>query len=543
MSEPFIRCTDLSFAWPDGTPVFRDLSFGIGSGRTGLVAPNGAGKTTLLRLVAGEFHPAAGAVNVQGQVGYLPQDLPFTGELNVAEVLGIAPVLDALQALAAGDADEAVYSAIGDDWDIEERTRAQLHRLGLGIALDRHLHTLSGGEVVSLGLAAQLLKRPDVLLLDEPTNNLDLDARRKLYDVLDDWSGCLLLVSHDRALLDRMNRIAELHRGELRLYGGNFSAYEEAIRAEQETAERNLRNAAQQLKREKREMQQARERTERRNNNAARNIDSAGLPKIVAGNRKRSAQELAGRSDETHAARVGDARGRLDQAARAVRDDDTLVLDLPATRVPATRMVFTGEGMQVCRDGRALFADGGIDLAIRGPERIALTGPNGAGKTTLLRLVSGALVPDTGEVKRADGRIATLSQRLDLLDPDRTVAGNFAAAAPDMPAAERMNLLARFLFRGDRMHLPVGALSGGERLRATLACILHAEPAPRLLLLDEPTNNLDLASVGQLESAVRAFEGALVVVSHDERFLEAIDVGRWLRLDGGALRDAANNAG
>src|SRR5690606_25883242 len=159
---------------------------------------------------------------------------------------------------------------------------------------------------------------------------------------------------------DRMERIAELHRGELRIYGGNFSAYEDAVHAEQETAERNIRNAAQQLKREKRDMQQARERTERRNNNAARHISRAGPPNTVAGNRKRSAQASAGRSDGTHAARVGDARGRRDEAARAVRDDATLVLDLPATRVPTGRVVFVGEGMQVRRDGRALFADGGI---------------------------------------------------------------------------------------------------------------------------------------------------------------------------------------
>jgi len=543
MSEPFIRCTDLSFAWPDGTPVVHGLSFSLGGGRTGLVAPNGAGKTTLLRLIAGELPPTAGAICFSGSIGYLPQNLPFTGELGVADVLGIAPALDALRALAEGDASEAVYAAIGDDWDIEERTRAQLDRLGLGdVAFDRRLHAFSGGEVVSLGLAAQLLKQPDVLLLDEPTNNLDLDARRKLYAVLDDWNGCLLLASHDRALLDRMDRIAELHRGEMRPYGGNFSAYEDAVHAEQATAERNVRNATQQLKREKREMQQARERTERRNNNAARNIRSAGLPRIVAGNRKRGAQESAARSDETHASRVDHARGRLDLAARAVRDDDTLALDLPATRVPGGRTVFIGEGMQVRRGGRPLYADAGIDLAIRGPERIGLTGPNGAGKSTLLRLISGALAPDAGEVKRADGRIATLSQRLDLLDPDRTIAENLAASAPDTPESERMNLLARYLFRGDRMHLRVGALSGGERLRATLACVLHAEPAPRLLLLDEPTNNLDLASAAQLESALRAFEGAMVVVSHDERFLEAIGVERWLRLTGGALAEPAANA-
>jgi ATPase subunit of ABC transporter with duplicated ATPase domains len=536
MSDAFIVCSNLSFSWPDDTPVFRELSFTVGAGRTGIVAPNGAGKSTLLRLVAGELRPTGGSVTVDGVLGYLPQTLPLVGDLTVAEVLGIAPVLGALDAIESGDASEEHFTTIGNDWDIEERTRAELDRLGLGdVALSRHLHTLSGGQVVSLGLAAQLLKRPDVLLLDEPTNNLDLDARRKLYDVVEDRAGCLLLISHDRALLDRMDRILELDRGEVRSYGGDFTAYEQAVRAEREVAEKNVRNAEQEVKREKREMQQARERAERRAGNASRNLKNAGLPKIFAGTMKRGAQESAGKSNTTHAARVGDAKARLDEAGRALRDEQRITLELPDTRVPAGRTVFLGERMQVRYGERNLFADEGVDLSIRGPERIALTGRNGAGKSTLLRMVNGDPEPAGGEIRRADGRIAYLSQRLDLLDPDRTVAENLAAFAPAMPAAARMNLLARFLFRGARIHLPVGVLSGGERLRATLACVLFAEPAPQLLLLDEPTNNLDLVSVDQLESALDAYEGAFVVVSHDERFLTEIGVNRWLRLDNGRL--------
>ena len=255
----------------------------------------------------------------------------------------------------------------------------------------------------------------------------------------------------------------------------------------------------------------------------------------MAGKLKRDAQESAARSDEVHAARVNDARARLDDAERALRDDDAIVLDLPDTNVPAGRTVFVGEGLQISRDGRKLFAANGIDLSIRGPERIALTGPNGAGKSTLLRIIDGELQPEGGVIQRSDGRVAYLSQRLDLLDPDRTVAESLAAFAPSLTHTRRIHLLARFLFRGSRIHLPVAALSGGERLRATLACVLYAEPAPQLLLLDEPTNNLDLVSVGQLESALNAYQGAFVVVSHDERFLAEVGVDRWLRLADGKL--------
>ncbi|MFJ9950710.1 ribosomal protection-like ABC-F family protein [Kitasatospora sp. NPDC091207] len=538
MSDAAVVCANVSFAWPDDTPVFHDLSFTLPAGRTGLVAPNGSGKSTLLKLIAGELQPSKGSFTVTGKLGHLRQSLPLTAGLTVAEVLGVADIVRAIDAVESGDVDERHFTAIGDDWDIEERTRAQLDRLGLGhLALDRSLGTLSGGQIVSLGLAAQLLGRPDVLLLDEPTNNLDTEARHKLYDVLADFNGCLLLVSHDRALLDRMSHIAELSSGELRFYGGNFTAYEEAVRAEQEVAEKNIRNAEQELKREKRELQQARERADRRASNAARNLKSAGLPRIFAGTMKRGAQESAGRAGQVHADRVGEAKARLDEAGRALREEQRLSLDLPDTQVPAGRNLFLGEGMQVRHGARAVFADDGVDLSVRGPERIALTGPNGAGKSTLLRLVTGDLAPDDGRITRNDGRTAYLSQRLDLLDLDRTVAENFAAFAPERPEAERMNLLARFLFRGARAHLPVGVLSGGERLRATLACVLCAEPAPQLLLLDEPTNNLDLVSAGQLESALNSYRGAFVVVSHDERFLAAIGVDRWLRLADGALRE------
>jgi ATPase subunit of ABC transporter with duplicated ATPase domains len=540
MPDSYVVTSGLSFSWPDDTPVFSDLSLSVPGGRTGLVAANGAGKSTLLKLVAGELRPTAGSVAVEGVLGYLPQHLPFARQQTVAQVLDVDRIIAALHAIEAGDGDEDDFAAIGNDWDIEERTRAELDRLGLGeVALDRRLGTLSGGQVVSLGLAAQLLKRPDVLLLDEPTNNLDRGARERLIGVVRSWTGCLLVVSHDRALLDEMHRIAALDRGEIRWYGGTYTEYEAAVRAEREVAERQVRQAVQDVKRQKRELQQARERAARRASTASRNLADAGLARIVAGNLKRDAQVSAARSDEVHASRVGDAQARLDEASRAARTDDHIALELPGTKVPGGRTVFHGEGLQAGYDGRPLFASDGVALDIRGPERIALIGANGAGKSTLLRLVGGYQQPERGTATRAEGRVAYLSQSLDLLDPGTTVAANFAAFAPALPEAERMNVLARFLFRGARAHLPAGVLSGGELLRATLACILFAEPAPQLLLLDEPTNNLDLVSVRQLETALTAYQGAFVVVSHDDRFLAEIKVNRWLWLTDGRLTETA----
>ncbi|MPY58928.1 ribosomal protection-like ABC-F family protein [Streptomyces spongiae] len=538
MTDATVVCTGLSFSWPDETPVFDGLTCSLGAGRHGLVGPNGAGKSTLLRLFAGELAPSSGSVGVQGQLGYLPQSLPLA-QGTVDEALGIAAVRRALHAIEAGEVDEAHFTAVGDDWDIEERTTAVLGRLGLAdVSLDRSLASLSGGQVISIGLAAQLLKQPDVLLLDEPTNNLDLAARRRLYQVVEEWKGSLVVVSHDRALLDRVDGIAELRPSELRWYGGNFTAYTEAVEREQEAAQRAVRGAEQEVRRHKREVQAAHERAQRRASNVKRAKHSLGVPRIHAGALQRQAQESAGRAAAVHEQRVKEARAKLEQAGQGLREEARLAIALPPTKVPAGRTVLQCERVRLHYGDTELFG-AGVDLAVRGPERIALLGSNGVGKSTLMRLVAGELAPSSGTVRTPVERVSYLSQRLDLLDLDASVLDNLRAFAPQLREEQARHWLAQFSFRGTRARSVARTLSGGERLRATLACALATDPAPQLLLLDEPTNNLDLDSVAQLEDALNAFEGAFVVVSHDLPFLRAIGVTRWMRLKGGAIMEVA----
>ncbi len=568
-----IVCSDLTFAWPDGAPVLSALTVSFGPGRTGLIGVNGSGKSTLLRLIAGELRPASGTVRTDGDVGYLPQSLTLGTHRSVSDLLGITTARDALHAIEAGQAGEDAFAAVGDDWDVEERARAWLDRLGLaGLGLDDRVERLSGGETVLAALAALFLRRPDILLLDEPTNNLDLDARRRLYEAVASWAGVMVIVSHDRELLGLADQIADLSAGSVQVYGGNLTAYEELLAAEQAAAERAVSAAEADVRRERRDLIDAQVKQARRDRHGRRLAASGSIPKIVASARKRSAQETAGRSRELHAERLQAARDRLADAGQAVRDDAEIRIELPGTAVPAGRTVLTLTGLADARwhpapapapapasapapapapasapaPAPATSASPVVsaslatpamkpvlalaELIVRGPERIALTGPNGSGKTTLLRAIAGlAQLPGVGV--RLGAVVGYLPQRLDILDDSLTVVDNVRASAPGASVNEVRASLARFLFRGERADRVAGTLSGGERFRAVLAALLLAQPAPQLLLLDEPTNNLDMASVRQLSQALEGYRGAILVASHDLPFLRSAGITRWLRLD------------
>ncbi|MEV0490626.1 ABC-F family ATP-binding cassette domain-containing protein [Streptomyces atratus] len=538
MSTPLthIACSSLSFAWPDGSEVFDDFQLAVGPGRTGLIGLNGCGKSTLLRLIAGELAPTEGHIRTRGEIGYLPQNLVLDTALRVDAALGIAGTRAALHAIEAGDVRAEQFAAVGDDWDVEERARATLDQLGLGhIGLDRTIGEMSGGECVLLRLAALLLARPGVLLLDEPTNNLDLYARRRLYEAVDAWAGVLVVVSHDRELLERVDQIADLRDGSLTWYGGNLSEYEEALAVEQEAAARMVRVAEADVQRQKRELADAQVKLARRKRYGQKMSDTKREPKIVMGKRKRAAQESAGKHRLMHAGRLAEAKERLDDAVEAVRDDDEIRVELPHTKV------HPGQGVLVLRDLELAYGarvSGGFEL--RGPERIALVGRNGAGKTTLLRTIAGELAPVSGEAT-PQLPLGFLPQRLDVLDDGLSVVENVARFAPNATDNRIRARLAHFLFKGARADRPVGTLSGGERFRAALAALLLAEPAPRLLMLDEPTNNLDMTSVRRLTAALESYEGALIVASHDVPFLESLGITRWLLLDG-ELRDTTAEA-
>ncbi|MDH6606082.1 ATPase subunit of ABC transporter with duplicated ATPase domains [Streptomyces sp. SAI-208] len=521
-----LTCTSLAFSWPDGTPVFDGLDIAFGPGRTGLVGVNGSGKSTLLKLIAGELTPSGGTVRVAGEVGHLPQNVTLDTGLRVDEALGVAARRAALHAIEAGDVSEEHFETVGDDWDVEERALATLGELGLGhLGLDRRIDEVSGGESVLLRLAALLLRRPDVLLLDEPTNNLDLYARRRLYSAVASWPGVMVVVSHDRELLDLVDQIADLRAGEVSWYGGNFSAYEEALAVEQEAAERMVRVAESDLRRQKRELVEAQTKLAHRRRYAQKMYDTKREPRAVMKLKSRSAQVSAGKHRIMHEDRLAEAKDRLDEAVEAVRDDDEIRVDLPYTAVPPGRTVLTLMDLRLAHGAHVK----GLDL--RGPERVALIGRNGAGKTTLLRTIAGELPPVSGEAT-VHVPLRFLPQRLDVLDGELSVAENVARLAPGATDNRVRARLARFLFRGARADQQASTLSGGERFRAALAALMLAEPAPQLLMLDEPTNNLDIASVRQLTSALESYEGALVVAGHDLPFLKSIGITRWLMLDG-----------
>ena len=501
MSSPrsAVVCGGLSFAWPDGTPALTGLDVAFEGGRTGLVGANGSGKSTLLRLVAGELTPTAGTVHVEGTVGQLPQTVALDPAATVADLLGIADRLAAVAAIESGDAPQSAWDTVGDDWLVGDRARAVLDRLGLPLELDRPVGTVSGGEAVLVALGGLLVDPPAVTLLDEPTNNLDADARARLRAAVDSWPGTLIVVSHDRELLGHVDRIVELRDGAARTFTGDYAAYAEALAVEQEAAARMVRVAEADVQREKRQLADAQVVLARRKRYADKDFANKRKPKIIMNGRKREAQVSAGKYKIMHGEKLDAARTALEQAEGAVRDDDRIRVDLPATAVPAGRTVVDLPG-----------------FAVRGPERVGVVGPNGSGKTTLLRAVRAA----------APVPVGYLPQRLDVLDDRLSVLDNVRAAAPAATPQHVRAQLARFLVRGAEVDRPAGTLSGGERFRVCLAAVLLADPAPQLLLLDEPTNNLDLDSIAQLADALAGYRGALVVATHDPHLLDDVGVTR-----------------
>ncbi|RLP78002.1 ABC transporter ATP-binding protein [Mycetocola tolaasinivorans] len=539
-STPAITLTALGLTRADGTVALDSLSGTIGTGRTGLVGVNGSGKSTLLRLIAGELTPTSGHLVISGRVGYLPQTLTLDTSATLADVLGVGKQLRALRAIESGDVDQRHFDALGDDWDIEARSRRTLVSCGLPEnALDRRAGEVSGGEAMLLAIGGLHLARTPITLLDEPSNNLDRDARSRLSALIDTWPGTLVVVSHDTALLERMDQTAELFAGQLSVFGGPYSQWRAHQEGEQAAAVQAERSAELAVKREKRQRLEAEATLARRLRAGKKASEQRRGDRIIMNQRASDAQVSAGKLRGNLDGRLDAARELRERAAERVRRIETIHLELPDPGVAQGRRIARFESGV----GSALYA-----VEMRGPERVALIGANGSGKTTLLRAllssgeraapatsVAGIAVSAEGFRPRVRAQLLTdrvgyLAQRLDGLDDRASALENLRGSCSGATDGEVRGLLAQMLLRGDAVHRAVHTLSGGERFRVSLARLLFADPPAQLLILDEPTNNLDIASVDALVHGLTSYRGALLVVSHDDAFLARLGLDRCLEL-------------
>ncbi|WP_296605619.1 ribosomal protection-like ABC-F family protein [Nocardioides sp.] len=501
--------------------LMENVSFRVAAGdKVGLVGRNGAGKTTLTKILAGEALPAAGTVQTTGEVGYLPQD-PRIGDPEVLardRILSARGLDDVVRRLRQAETDMGSDKPSVREKAMRryERADAELHAGGgyaaeseaaqiassLGIderLLHQPLKTLSGGQRRRVELARILFSGAETLLLDEPTNHLDADSIVWLRDFLKAHKGGLIVISHDTGLLEAtVNKVLHLdaNRAEIDVYNMGWKAY----LTQRETDE----------KRRKRERMNAENKAKTLTDQANKMRAKATKAQAAQSMLKRAEKLLAGVETERQS----------DKVAR---------IKFPAP-APCGKTPLTASELSKSYGSLEVFTD--VDLAIDKGSRVVILGLNGAGKTTLLRILAGVDQPDTGAVVPGHGlKIGYYAQEHETLDVDRTVLENMQSSAPQLTDTEARSVLGSFLFSGEDAHKPAKVLSGGEKTRLALAALVVS--SANVLLLDEPTNNLDPASREEVLAAIRTYEGAIVLVTHDEGAVLALEPDRVLILPDG----------
>ena len=517
---------DVSCATADGRTLFSGINFNVTEGRIGLVGRNGIGKSTLLKIMSGVLQPNSGTVTRSGRIGMLAQNIGSDGERTLADLFGARDAFNMLARIEAGQGTDTDFEQA--DWLLPHRFDEALQMFGLSLEPQILLSALSGGQQTRAALAALLFQEPDLILLDEPTNNLDRDGRQAVADMLAKWQGAAVVVSHDRELLRTMDAIAELSQGALSLYGGNWDFYHERKEQEREGAARDLEVAQRDVKQIKLKAQEAAERQAKSDARGRKSRADAGMSKLLLDARADKAQKTGGRGDALAERNADRAQNQLREAEAKVERIKPMRFDVDASLAPSGRVVME---MQNVSGGpvadRPIIRD--FSLKIVGPERIVIRGANGAGKTSLLRLIAGDLQPIAGVVRRFVP-VAMFDQQMSLMDRGATLYENFRRLNKGASDNDAHAALARFSFRGESASRLAGGLSGGEMLRAALACVLGGTLQPELLILDEPTNHLDLDSIEALEAALNGYEGGLLLVSHDQAFLDAIGIKREIQL-------------
>ncbi|EFK36009.1 Uncharacterized ABC transporter ATP-binding protein HI_1252 [Chryseobacterium gleum] len=528
-----ILLQNISFGFPGGNLLFNHTNLTIQSHtKSALVGNNGMGKSTLLKIIAGEIHPLSGNISLQGEVFYVPQMFGNFNHFTIAECLKIDKKLHALEKITSGEVDEIYFETLNDDWDIEERCRHALELWGLGdFELTRKLEGLSGGQKTKVFLARIQINQPEMIILDEPTNHLDMEGRKLLYDLIDKTDATVVIVSHDRTLLNLVDTIFELSNQGIAAYGGNYDFYAEQKEVEEEALHNDIHAKKRALKKAKEKERETLERKQKLDARGKGKQEKSGVARIMMNTLRNNAEKNSSKLQSVHTEKISGISHELRDLRSSVRNSDQMKVNFNDSNLHSGKILITAENINFSYGEQKLWKEN-LSLEIRSGDRISIKGGNGSGKTTLIKLLLGKTEPSEGQINRSGFNSIYIDQEYSLIDNDSTLY-DFVQTFNDSATQESeiKTLLSRFLFGKDTWDKKCGMLSGGERLRLLLCGLSISNKAPDMIILDEPTNNLDLQNVEILTHSIKDYHGTLLVISHDEVFMEEIGIDRELALD------------
>ncbi|MDF7809842.1 ABC-F family ATP-binding cassette domain-containing protein [Hymenobacter sp. YC55] len=524
---------NLGYTHPNKDVLFNGLNLVVNKQqKIALIGNNGAGKSTLLQLIAGILPPSSGLVSASSVPYYIPQHFGQFDDLTVAQALHIEGKMTALREILDGRATDAHMAALDDDWTIEERSQEALLYWGLaGLCFTQPMASLSGGQKTKVFLAGIAIHQPDLVLLDEPSNHLDTAGRQLLYHFIKTSPSTLLVVSHDRNLLNLLDSVCELSKRVLSMYGGNYEFYAEQKQVESNALSQDVKSREKALRKAREVEREAVERKQKLDARGKKNQDKAGLPTVMLNMMRNNAENSSARLKGIHAEKVGAISQELNELRKELPDTEKMKFGFDSSTLHKGKILLTAKDLNYSYGPRPLWREA-LNFQIQSGERLALRGLNGSGKTTLIKLLLGELQPTLGTMTRAENKAVFIDQDYSLLDNQLAVyeqAQQFNASG--LQEHEVKIRLARFLFSKAYWDKPCGTLSGGEKMRLLLCCLMISNHAPDMIILDEPTNNLDIQNLEILTAALNDYHGTLIVVSHDEYFLKQMQVERTMRLE------------
>ena len=506
--------------------LFDNINFTVNhQDKIALIGNNGIGKSTLLKIISKKSQSANGQIQIDSEPYYIPQIFGQYNHLTIAQALGIEEKLNALKEILNGNATEENFNALNDDWTIEERCSEALNHWQLNnLDLTEKIETLSGGQKTKVFLASISIHQPELILLDEPSNHLDISSRQLLYDFIQFTKSTLIVVSHDRKLLNLLNKVCELSKHGIKIYGGNYDFYAEQKQIESNALGQEIQSQEKALRKAKEKERETLERQQKLDNRGKGKQEKSGVSRIMMNTLRNNAENSTAKTKSVHAEKTSGISKQLQELRSALPDIDKMKFDLDNAALHKGKILINATNINFGYDINPLWKNN-LNFQITSGERIALKGENGSGKTTLIKLIIGNLEPQSGTVFRAENKSVYIDQDYSLLDSKLKVyeqAQQFNNAA--LQEHEIKMRLNRFLFTKEDWDKSCSVLSGGERMRLILCCLTINNQSPDIIILDEPTNNLDIQNIEIVTKAINEYQGTLIVVSHDETFLEQISI-------------------